>query len=168
MRSLFRLSAFRRGDTRSFVLALALVAGVALSSTQVSSAPGARTALQAPPARVFDLGAGVILSFVKADQTAIFEGVMAKVKEALQKGAAPMRKEQAAGWKVFKAAEPGPNNSVVYVMMIDPAVKGADYMFSTILSEAFPQEAQKIYKDFADSLVGQQPFSLQLVSNFAQ
>ena len=67
--------------------------------------------------------AGVIFFPVKPERTADFEKVMAKLHEALAASEDPVRKQQAAGWKVFKAVEPGPNNTVLYVFLIDPAVK---------------------------------------------
>jgi hypothetical protein len=81
----------------------------------------------------------------------------------------PVRKQQAAGWKVYKAAEAGPNNSVLYFFVIDPAVKDADYTIGKILSEGFPAEVQALYKTFAESYQGgQAPFNLTPVMNFAQ
>ena len=47
--------------------------------------------------------APLLLNFIKPDKTADFEMVMGKVKEALAKSEKPERKQQAAGWKVFKA-----------------------------------------------------------------
>jgi len=62
-----------------FVLALAVLAG--------SLAPA--YAQQAPNARVFNGGAGLILYTIKADKTADFEMVMNKTKEALSKSDKP-------------------------------------------------------------------------------
>ena len=87
---------------------------------------------------IFNGDGAMTLNFIKADKTADFEMVMGKLKEALPKSDKPARKQQAAGWKIFKAAEAGPNGSVLYVSIVDPAVKGADYTVSTILSEGFP------------------------------
>src|SRR5436853_4593858 len=67
--------------------------------------PPAQPAQQAQAvsnARLFPNDAGMVLNFIKPDKTADFEAVMAKVKEALQKSEKPDRKQQAAGWKVFK------------------------------------------------------------------
>ena len=58
-----------------------------------------------PHGRVFGSDAGVIFNQVKADKTADFEFAMGKIKEALLKATDPVRKQQAASWKVFKAAE---------------------------------------------------------------
>ena len=79
---------------------------------------------------------------------------MGKLNEALQKSEEPERKQQAASWKVFKSPEPGPNGNVLYIFVIDPAVKGADYTVSKILAEAFPTEVQDLYKKFSDAYAG--------------
>ena len=65
-----------------------------------------------PPAllgRVFGSDAGMIWNPVKPDRTMDFEMVMARLKEALALSEDPVRKQQAAGWKVFRALEAGPN-----------------------------------------------------------
>ena len=48
------------------------------------------------------------------------------------------------------------NGDVVYVFEIDPAVPNADYTVSTILAEAFPSEAQSLYRRYADSYAAEQ------------
>ncbi len=139
-------------------IALGLVVG-ALSTTvaqaQQPSAqqPPAQPAQQAQPAvnaRTFATDAGMILNFIKPDQTTAFENVMNKLKEALQKSEKPERKEQAKSWKVFKSADPAANGNILYVFIIDPAVKGADYSVANILAEAFPpEEVNELYKQYA-------------------
>src|SRR5262249_28472807 len=98
--------------------------------------PPAQQAQQVSNARLFPNEAGMVLNFIKPDKAADFEAVMAKVKEALQKSTKPERQAQAKGWKVFKSADPAGAN-VLYVFVIDPAVKGADYQVSNIIAEAF-------------------------------
>ena len=46
--------------------------------------------------------------------------LVAKLKEALAKSEKPERKQQAASWKVFKAAEPGAGGAIMYVS-VDPS-----------------------------------------------
>jgi hypothetical protein len=105
------------------------------------------------------------LQFHQADKTSEFEGVVAKLSEALQKSDKPERKQQVVSWKVFRAIEPGANGSVLYIFTIDPAVKGVDYTVSTILAEAFPTEVQALYKEYADAYAtGQNVLNLKLVS----
>ena len=102
--------------------------------------------------------------------TADFEAIIAKLKEALAKSDKPERKQQAATWKVFRAVEPGPNESVLYVFDVDPAVKGADYTVSTILAEAFPPaEVNTLYKQYAEAYASGQNFvNLTLVAELGQ
>jgi hypothetical protein len=93
----------------------------------------------------------VILNFVKPDKTGDFEMVLGKLKEALAKSEKPERKEQAAGWKIMKASEPGPNGAVIYVFVISPAAKGAEYSVGNILVEAFGAEGQTLYKTYSEA-----------------
>jgi len=119
--------------------------------------------------RVFGSDAGMILNTIKPDRAADFETVVEKVRSALQASSDPIRKQQADGWQVFKAVEPGANNTLLYVFWISPAVKGADYTISKILYEAFPDEVQGLYKKFSESYGGGQTLvNLQLLSNMGR
>jgi hypothetical protein len=152
-----------------FRIAVGLVVGVlAAGSVQAQQAtPPAQQAAAAPAKRVFGSDAGLVLNFIKADKTADFEAVMVKLKEALNKSDKPERKAQAASWKVFKSPEPAAGGNALYVFVIDPAVKDADYTVSTILAEAFPQEVQAIFKQYSDSYASGQNFvNLALVQKF--
>jgi hypothetical protein len=138
-------------------IALSLVFG-ALGATALQAQAQQQTAQPAQPAqqaqsavntRTFPGDAGMILNFIKPDKTADFEAVMTKLKEALQKSEKPERKQQAAGWKIFKSPDPAGANTL-YVFVIDPAVKGADYSVANILAEAFPPEqVNELYKQYA-------------------
>jgi hypothetical protein len=133
-------------------IALGLVVGVLSATAVFAQAPPAPAQAATPVsnARLFAADAGMVLNFIKPDKTADFESVMAKLKEALQKSEKPERKQQAAGWKVFKSADPAGAN-VLYVFIIDPSVKGADYQVSNIIAEAFPTEANELLKKYAEA-----------------
>lgn len=147
------------------VLSATLVEAKTPLPTQESAQSPAPQAQSGPTTRVFGSDAGLVLNFVKTDKAADFEAVMAKLKEALAKSEKPERKQQAESWKVFKAVEPGPPGSALYVFIIDPPVKGADYTVSTILAEGFPQEVQALYKQYAESYSqGQNFVNLTLVA----
>jgi hypothetical protein len=147
--------------SRRFVL-IALVLGFALTMAAPSYA-------QAPAGRQFNLGAAMVLNYVKPDKTADFEKIVGQIKDALNKSSKPERKQQAASWKVFKAAEPGPSNSVLYVFVMDPAVKDVDYTIGAILQEGFPDEIGAIYKSFTECYsTGQIPVNLAPVASMAQ
>jgi len=118
-------------------------------------------------ARVFGSDAGLVLNFIKPDKVADFELVMARLKDALMKSENEARRQQAKSWKVFRSPDTTPGEPVLYLFVIDPAVKGADYTVSTILAEAFPSEVADLYKKYADSYArGQNIVNLSLISAF--
>jgi hypothetical protein len=122
---------------------------------------------------MFGPDAGLVLHFIKPEGAADFEMVMAKVKEVLQKSTKPERKQQATGWKLYKSPDPAgqPAGSVIlYVFVIDPALKGADYTVSNILAEGLPvAEVNELFKKYAAAYgTGQQPVNLALVSDFGK
>ena len=124
----------------------------------------------ASTARLFASESGLILSPVRTTKVLDFEMVVARIHEALAKSTDPVRRQQAAGWKVYRAAEPGPGGSVLFVFLMSPAVKGADYTIGKILMEAFPQEeALEIFDTYSSSFAGPQSLlSLRLIDDFNQ
>jgi hypothetical protein len=122
---------------------------------------------QAAPGLTFDGDAGLILMQIKPDKTADFESAMAKLHEALMKTDKPERKQQAAGWKIYKSTDPGPGGNVLYVAVINPALKGADYTVAKILYEVFPTEVQQLFPSYRDSFAaGLNRVNLNLVQDF--
>lgn len=118
--------------------------------------------------RVIAADAGIIFFPVKPERTQDFEKIVAKLKEALALSEDPVRRQQAEGWKVFKAVEPGPNGTALYVFLIDPAVKGSDYAFWKTMYDVFPAEVQELYRLYtAATAAGQALLNLQLVQSFA-
>jgi hypothetical protein len=131
--------------------------------------PQAEQQSQQPPAPglTFEGEAGLLLMQVKPDKTADFEAVMGKLHEALTKTDKPERKQQAAGWKIFKSTDPGPGGNVLYVAVIDPPLKGADYTVAKILFEVFPTEVQAIFPIYRDAFAaGLNKVNLQLVQDY--
>ena len=155
-----------------------LVAGVLSATAVVAQTPPAQAAPAQPPAaaaaaptaRTFAGDGGMVLNFIKPDKTADFEAVVAKLKEALHKSEKPERKQQAASWKVFKSPDPAAGGNALYVFIIDPAIKGADYTVSNILAEAFPPaEVNELYKQYAAAYAtGQNFVNLALVADLGK
>ena len=110
---------------------------------------------QAPP-RSFDADHGMMLNYIHRDRTADFERVMQRVRELLTQSSDPLHQETAAGWRLFKAHEDGPNNSVLYVWFVDPAPRGANYAISQIVSELASSEAESLYETYSGSFAGGQ------------
>ena len=135
----------------------------AAGSARASQAPAQEQSQAAQP-RVFASDAGLVLNFVKPDKAADFEMVMGKLREALQKSDKPERRQQGESWKIYRAVEPGAGGNVLFVFVIQPPVKDADYTVSTILAEAFPSEVQDLYRKFAESYAsGQNIVNLKAV-----
>lgn len=139
--------------------------------------PAAPAAAQpaAPPPQTFSADAGLIYTQIKPDKTADYEAVMAKYKEALNKSENPDDKAMAAGMKLYKSPDPGPNvqgnPTVLYVWVVNPAVKNADYSANAmikLIAKAFPTEAQGYYNQLREALVGRSPLNLQLVNDFSK
>ncbi len=80
--------------------------------------------VQAQAERYFSDDAGMMLNYIRRDRTKDFEAVMARVKEALERSSESSRQRQARVWTVFRGMEPGPDNTVLYVWIMDPVAKG--------------------------------------------
>ena len=145
-----------------------MFAGASSATTLIAQTVPPAPPQQATPAKspyVFTGDAAITLNFIKADKTADFEMIVGKLKEALEKSPKPERAQQAASWKVYKAAETAPNGSAIYVFLIDPVVRGSDYTVSTILAEGFPQDVQSLFKTFSATYVSQNIINLTLISD---
>ena len=108
---------------------------------------------QAPAALTFDGDTALMTITIKPDKTAAFEQIMGKVREALMKSEKPERKQQAAGWRVVKSAIPMKDGNIIYMHVISPVVKGADYSILPILYEANtdPMEQRKLFEQYRDA-----------------
>jgi len=125
--------------TRSCVFALLLIAGPAAGQTP--AAPPAATT------RTFTAPTGLLFNTVRPERVADFERVIGYLQTALEKSGDSKDRAQAQGWRIFKAAEPGPGNTVLYVFVLDPTVPGADYGLGRILAEAYePAQLQEIWR----------------------
>jgi hypothetical protein len=153
----------------TFVLTVPTVTSVSTSAQQ-SGRPPAEQATIASSARVFGAETGLVLNFIKPDKTADFEAVVAKLKEALHASANPLRQQQAASWRVYKASDPAAGGAALYVFIVDPAVKGADYSVASILAEAFSSdELSALNKQYVEAYApGQNFVNLSLISDLGK
>ena len=132
----------------------------AVPSTGTAVAPGGPVipAPVIPPvplgARTFTATTGVIFAAVRPDRVVDFEMVIGYLEAALETSTDPTVRAQADGWRVLKATEPGPNGTVLYAFVIDPTVPGADYGLGRILSDAYPDQIQDIWKLYTGALAG--------------
>ena len=136
------------------------------ASPPATQAPGSTTPAQGTPVvppptlppppmtRTFTTQTGMIFNAVRPDRVVDFETVIGYLEQALQKSTDATVRAQARGWHVYKATEPGPNGTVLYVFVMDPAVPGADYGLGKILSDAYPDRIEQIWKLYQGALAG--------------
>ena len=110
---------------------------------------------QTAPQKTLFTGDVVIQAFaINPDKTADYEQIITKLKEALSKSEAPEAKEQLAGWKVIKNAMPNPDGTIVYIHIISPVVKTADYSVMNNIYSAVkdPAEQKAVYDMYRAAL----------------
>jgi hypothetical protein len=156
-------------------IALGVIVGAFATSLMEAQTPAqppapAQQAQSAPPPRVFTGEAGLVLNFIKPDKTKDFEAIVGKVKDALGASTKEERREQAKGWRVFKAAEPAAGGAALYVFIVDPPVKNADYALTAVLAESLTAaEMTAVTKQYVESYASGQNFvNLALVAEFAK
>ena len=156
-------------------LLAAVMAGVVGTRAEQAQAPAPATAGQgrggAPPApgaaapaaptaavlaRSFTAPVGLVFNTVRPERVAEFERLLAEVQTALASSKNPTTQAQAKGWRFYKAAEPGPGGSVMFVFVIDPVVSGEDYSLGKVLVEAFPDpvKLQELWALYTGSVTG--------------
>jgi hypothetical protein len=125
------------------------------TSARAQAQPPATTAPAPvqPAPRTFKTPVGLIFSQIKPAQAPSFEAAISRLRTALASSPDPALRQQAAGWHFFKAQEPGPSGSVLYVWIVNPTVPNADYTVSKILATAAPED-QTLLGDYADSFAG--------------
>ncbi len=177
------------GGLQVFVSGVALVVAVTVTLANAStaaaqqSAAATTTGQQPPPAPAgqqpttpaepgkplltINSEAAIITLLIKPDKTADFEFVLSKLKEALNKSDKPERREQAKGWKIFKSSQMAQGNAV-YIMRIDPAVKGQEYDITRLIAEVFPVEVQEIFAKYKDAFAGRVISEINAVMSMQQ
>ena len=110
-----------------------------------AAATGGNARAQAPQKLTFEGDTALWTMAIKPDKTADFEQIMTRMRDALSKSEDPLRRQQAAGWKVMRMSNPLPDGSVAYVHIVHPVVSGADYTIMQTLYDAFPDERQMLY-----------------------
>lgn len=118
----------------------------------------------------FSGNVGILLVQIKPDQTAAYEGLLNKLKEALHKSEKPEMQQMAKGWRVFRSAD-GMNGNTLYVHIVDPVTTGQNYLETyKLISEVFPSEVQDLYAKTKDAFVpgGLGRLNLTLVTDLSQ
>ncbi|MEW6320009.1 MAG: hypothetical protein AB1635_02855 [Acidobacteriota bacterium] len=131
-------------------MAVAILA-LAGATTALAQEPAAQE--PAKPVLTLNADAAIITLLIKPDKVADWESVLEKLKEALAKSEKPERRQQAAGWKIFKSTQMAQGNAV-YIMRIDPIIKGEEYDITRLIAEVFPVEVQEVFAKYRDAFAG--------------
>jgi len=110
---------------------------------------------QAPPQKTTYTGDVVLAAYVvNADKVGDYEKVIGILKDALAKSPRPEAKQQLAGWKVIKNGMNQPDGSPLYVHIITPVVKDADYSITNLVYEVVtdPTERTNFYNLYRGAL----------------
>ena len=119
-----------------------------------------------PPISIqtFDGPAAMVINFIRSGSANGFESFTTSLVRGLAASEDAERQAQAAGWKMYRVSEPGPNNNAVYVWLFDPVVNDANYAVPQLLNELFPADVQQLYETYNQSFgVGQMPLTLEPV-----
>jgi hypothetical protein len=101
---------------------------------------------------VFSSGTALLLFYVRPDHVADFEAVTTRIAQALDAAVDPVRRQQAAGWRMYRSVETV-RDAAVYVYVLDPVVPGADYDPVKVLSESLPAEVQPLFERLKASVI---------------
>ena len=125
-----------------FALApMALFAQQAPAATATQQAPAAQPPEK--PKLSFTTEAGLLLVQIKADQTAAFEELVAKLRAGATKAEDATVKQQLSNVKVYKTAEGASGGNALYVILFDPASKDAEYELFSLLVKTMTADEQR-------------------------
>lgn len=118
---------------------------------------------QPAPQKTTFTGDAVLWAFeVNPGKDADYEQVIAKLRDALSKSTRPEAKQQLAGWKIIKNATPQPNGGgFVYVHVINPVIKDADYSITNIVYEVSSDDEKRAFYDLYRGALKQALFIIQ-------
>ncbi len=147
----------------TMVLSLCLTASgrtQAAAQPQAGAQPGAAAQPAAPadPPLTFDSDVVLWGFSIAPDKTADYEKVLEKLKTALKMIKRPEAAQQLAAWKIIKNSKPQTDGTILYVHVLNPVVKGADYSIMHLYYEAFPEYKDR--KEFYDLYAGTKPNAL--------
>lgn len=154
-----------------FWLNTAIVAALAVGVLLGSFAPRSEAAAQT----TFSGRNAIVYYAVNPANTSDFERVMKAYSESLSGSSDAQHNQMAEGLKLYRLADAGPNNYVIYYLFVDPVVSGADYEIFQLLNDQYQggapgngDEVRELFSAFSGALEGggQQTISLNLVMEF--
>jgi hypothetical protein len=116
------------------------------------------TGVEAQPL-AFGSESAVVFTRVHVNSVEDFEAILSQAHELLKKSDNPVRRQQAEGWKVFRTVDQATGGIAIYVSVITPVVKSADYDLSTIFEEELNEKDAKAVNARLVSCLAAPPFS---------
>lgn len=107
---------------------------------------------------VFRGSTGALVFHVRHELASDFEAVMARIGQGLDAATDSVRRQQATGWQLFRAAEG--TAAAIYVLWVDPVLNGADYDPVRLIAELLPGESQSLYDRLRSAVVKVERLSL--------
>ena len=151
-------------------ITLALAVGAVLGSSFAS-----RSEAAAQPVTMFSGSTALMTNVVDPSKTADFERAMRAYGEGLAGSSNAEHNRMAAGFKVYRAVEPGPNNFVIYYWLVDPVISGANYAVAKVLADELAggppsngDEVRELFGAYQAALAGggQAQNNLNLIMEF--
>lgn len=141
------------------VVRIATTAVILTAVAAFAQAPGSR------PAAAFSIesDAAMVTIAVRPDRASAFDAVVDKLRGALLRSKNPQRRAQAAGWQMFTSEETVQGN-LIYVMRIDPVVRGADYEWGHIIAEEFPSDEGEVNRVLREAVLTRSVLALSPVA----
>jgi hypothetical protein len=99
---------------------------------------------------LFGSNDGLVVNYIKPDKTVAFDFMIGQLKAAMERSRQSPLCEQAAGWKVVRTSESGPDGTAVYVFAVDPRLRNVDYRVSTVVAEAIHRNPDEFYRRLLD------------------
>lgn len=140
-------------------LAVTLASGGSGLPVHAQAAPGAEAERSGYR---FSGTKGLLVFHVHADRVGDFEDVVSHIARGLATTMDPVRRQQAAGWRVFRSADAAA--SAVYVVSFDPVVPGTDYDPVKMLTELAPDAAQSLYERLKAAVIRVERLDLRQIS----
>ena len=164
----------KRSRSGWFWMGAAIIVALAVDVV-LGSSFASRSEAAAQPVTTFSGGAAMMTNVVDPSKTADFERVMRAYGDGLAGSSNAEYNRMAAGFKVYRAVEPGPDNFVVYYWFIDPVISGANYAVAKVLADEHAggppsngDEVRELFGAYQEALTGggQAPANLNLIMEF--
>ncbi len=115
-----------------------------------------------PSAVTFSTDFGLLIVAIHPTKTADYEAVIVALQDALAKSEDANTRAMAHGWRVFKAAETDAKSNVLYVHVLQPAMRAVDYRPSIWLDKLLAGAPPNLLAKYRDAFAGA-PSKLGLV-----